>query len=49
VVIETSEGVHIIMKTVRHKTLQEQKREYPGDKLMSSTERVTQQIVWNHK
>jgi len=29
------------MKTVRLKTLQEQKREYPGDKLMSLTETVT--------
>jgi hypothetical protein len=33
-VIEPSEGVRSIMKTVRVKALQEQ-REYPGDKLMS--------------
>jgi len=48
-VTEPSEGFRSIMKTVRRKTLQEQKREYPWDKLMSSTETVTQQIVWNHR
>jgi hypothetical protein len=44
-VIEPREGVHIILKTARLKALQEQKREYPGDKLMSSTEIVTSKIV----
>jgi len=44
-VIEPSEGVRSIMKIVKLKTLQEQKREYPGDKLMSSTEIVTQKLV----
>lgn len=48
-VIEPSEGVRSIMKNVRHETLQEQKREYPGDKLMSSPEIVTQKVLWNHK
>jgi len=48
-VIEQSEGRRSIMKTVRLKTLQEQKREYSGDKLMSLTETITQQTVWNHK
>jgi len=44
-VIEPSEGFRVIMKTVRLKILQEQKREYPGDKLMSLTEIITPKIV----
>jgi hypothetical protein len=44
-VIEPSEGVRSIMKIVRLKTPQEQKWEYPRDKLMSSTEIVTTKIV----
>jgi hypothetical protein len=40
-VIEPSEGVRGIMKNVRYETLQQQKRQYPGDKLSISTETVT--------
>ena len=41
-VIEPSQGIRSILKNARYETLQEQKREYPGDKLKSSTQTVDQ-------